>query len=128
MPNENVEQLSARHCLEGLKEEKYMTGSDGGVPRPPRDGSDCAKLNEETTLNSVDSAVLATVKKDDVLTVHAQSPRGPLVALGRNGTIVGSITSASLARFLDCIEKGFEYVFRVQSIKGGQVIVVVRPK
>lgn len=105
-----------------------MTGSGGGVPRPPGGGSDCAKLHEETTLNSVDPGVLATVKKDEVLTVHAQSPRGPLVALNRNGAIVGSITSASLAKFLDCIEKGFEYVAIVQSIKGGQVIVVVRPK
>jgi hypothetical protein len=105
-----------------------MTGGGGGVPRPPRDGSDCAKLHEQTTLNSVDPRVLATISKDDVLTVHAETPRGPLLALTRGGAIVGSITSASLAKFLDCIENGFEYVAIVQSVKGGQVIVVVRPK
>lgn len=103
-----------------------MSGGGGG--QRPENGSDCARLREQTTLNSVDPAIVANLKKDDVLTVHAQSARGPLVALNDTGAVVGSITSASLAKFLACIEKGFEYVAVVQSVKGGQVVVVVRPK
>jgi uncharacterized membrane protein YeaQ/YmgE (transglycosylase-associated protein family) len=104
-----------------------MTGG-GPTPRPPGNGSDCAKLHEQTTLNSVDPNVLSTIKKDDILTIHAQSPRGPLVVLNQSGGVVGSITSASLAKILDCINDGFEYVAIVQSVKGGQVIVLIRPK
>jgi hypothetical protein len=107
-----------------------MSGNSGSgpTPRPPGNGSDCTKLHETTALNSVDPAVVSTIKKDDVLPVHAESPRGPLLVQNQRGATVGSVTSASLARILDCINNGFEYVAIVQSVRGGQVVVLIRPK
>jgi hypothetical protein len=106
-----------------------MSGGGGGIERPTGGGgSDCAQLHVQTTLNSVDQSVVALLKKDDVLSVQAKAKRGPLLAVTAGGSVAGSITSASLARLLDCIEKGFEYVAVVQSVKAGEVVVVVRPK
>jgi CTP-dependent riboflavin kinase len=103
-----------------------MSGGGGGFDRPPGGQVDCADIREQTNLNSVDAAVAATVTKNDVLTVRAQTRKGPLVALTDKGSIVGSITSASLARILECIAEGHKYVAQVQSVQGGQVSVLVR--
>ena len=103
-----------------------MSGGPGG-PRPD-EGPNCADIQERTPLNSVNPSTLAGLQKGDVLQVQAEGPTGPLRAINDAGEAVGSITSAALARLLSCIQQGFEYVAIVQSIKGGQVIVIVRPK
>lgn len=104
-----------------------MSGSGGGIDRP-RNGPDCANLQETTNLNSVDAGVAATIKPNDQLAVSAQTPRGPLLAVTTRGEAVGSITSASLARILECINQGFHFVAIVQSITGGRIVVEVRPE
>ncbi len=104
-----------------------MTGSDGPGPRPePR--SNCASLREKTTLNSVNPVTATQLRKGNILAVHAQSPTGPLVALNDNGQIVGSVTSASAAQILACIEQDYEFVAEVQQVSGAQIIVLIRPR
>jgi hypothetical protein len=102
-------------------------GGGGGIDIPPvGDGVDCESLHEETTLNSANPAVVKTLREGDILTLQAQTPRGPLVAFTANSQEVGSITSALLARILTCIEQGNEYVAEVIKVRGGQVNVEVR--
>jgi hypothetical protein len=63
-----------------------------------------------------------------ILDVRANSPTGPLVAVLNQGQIVGSVTSASAARILECIEDGYEFVAEVLQVNGGQVVVLIRPR
>jgi hypothetical protein len=100
-------------------------GSGGGGNRPNTEAS-CESLSEQTTLNSVDEEVLAGVRVGQVLDVVALSSTGPLAAEDHRGAFVGSITSASLGRILECIDEGHRFVAEVKSISGGQVIVLVR--
>ena len=102
-------------------------GGGGGGDRPDTETS-CEALTDQTTLNSVDAKVLAHVHVRDVLDVVAQSSTGPLAAKDKTRAIVGTITSASLGRILECIDEGHQFVAEVKSINGGQVIVLVRHK
>jgi hypothetical protein len=103
-----------------------MTGGGPG-PRPePR--SNCASLRERTTLNSVDPAAVNLLHAGTILDVRANSPTGPLVAVLNQVQIVGSVTSASAARILECIEDGYEFVAEVLQVNGGQVVVLIRPR
>jgi hypothetical protein len=102
-------------------------GGGGGIDVPSGGGgSSCESLHEETTLNSANPSVVATLREEDVLTLAARGPRGPLVALTAAGQEAGSITSALLARILACIAEGHEYIAEVRKVRGGQVTVEVR--
>ena len=102
------------------------SGRGGPIERPPT--SDCSTLRDKTPLNSVDSDVLRGVNIGDILPVTAQGDRGPLVVTNKNGEVLGSITSMKLAALLRCINDGFEFVAEVESISGGQVVVLIRAK
>jgi hypothetical protein len=110
-----------------------MTGSGGGGGSyggggGGNDNFDCESVNERTPLNSVNREVAATVKVGDVLDVVAQSDTGPLVVETIDSAILGSITSAKLARILDCIRKGFSFVAEIVEVSGGKVVIVLRPE
>jgi len=106
-----------------------MSGSDRGTHSPRGQEHDCASLFEETVLNSPNPSVISKLKRDDVLELQVQRKGRAHVLVALKGTeIAGSITSALLAKIIDCIEKGFEYVAIVKTIRGGACTVQIRPK
>lgn len=111
------------------------SGSNSGSSddwRPPStggSGSDKCAISEKTVLNSPDPAVVATLKPGATLEVRLETtPRKRLVAVAGNGQTAGSITSARLVDFIECIEAGSEYIADVLAISGGRVEIEVRPK
>lgn len=112
--------------------------SGGGPDNTPRDwrqpstgagGPDKCAISEKTVLNSPDQSVIATLKVGDALEVRLETtPRKRLVAVAGGNKIAGSITSARLVDFIECIEAGSEYMADVLSIQGGRVEIEIRPK
>lgn len=102
-------------------------GGGGGGPSPPS-GIDCLRLVIRTTLNSPNPAVVKKLKKNDVLTIDVQGPRGPVAALDGTGQTAGTITAQELLDLIKCIDDGFEYVAIVRDVSGGKVDVEIRPK
>lgn len=97
-------------------------GKDGPAAADP-----CAIL-EITLLNSVNAAVLASVKPGDLLmVVYQPGPPQLLLAQTQAGLTVGSITSPSMARLILCIQKGYKYEAQVLGIRGGVCQVRVQP-
>ncbi len=90
-------------------------GGDGGGEPDPCD------ISELTNLNSVNAAVLATLRVGDVLTVVYQpGPPARLVAVAASGATVGSITSPSMAQIILCITRGgHSYEATIVAIRGG---------
>ncbi|MES1200036.1 MAG: hypothetical protein ABUS57_01130 [Pseudomonadota bacterium] len=106
-------------------------GSSGDWRQPAggKSGPDKCAISERTVLNSPDQAVVATLKVGAILEVRLETaPRKRLVAVAASNKIAGSITSARLVDFIECIEGGSEYVADVLSIQGGRVEIEVRPK
>ena len=106
-------------------------GSSGDWRQPSGGaaGSDKCAISEKTVLNSPDPAVISTLKAGATLEVRLETiPRKRLVAVAADNKIAGSITSARLVDFIECIESGSEYLADVLSIQGGRVEVEVRPK
>ena len=103
-----------------------MGGSGGGGEPSP----DCASLVVETTLNSPDDAVVASLTKGDRLTVEIHVDgigASSLVAKNSAGQIAGSLTPPSLIIILKCIQNGFRYVAIVlNDVTGGVVRVRIQ--
>lgn len=89
----------------------------------------CDSIFEKTILNSPQAAVLAKLKKGDVLKIliHETDGRKSLVAVF-NGEIAGSITSASLSTIKNCMDQGYTYIAIVDSVDGGRCTVLIRPE
>lgn len=105
-----------------------MSGSGGGtwIDQPT---DDCARLAQQTTLNSPDKAVLGRLQKGDVLDVRVTKVgKGVIVEALRNGQVAGSITSSIIQRLAECVEKGYEYVAEVIDVQGGACRIHVRLK
>lgn len=106
-----------------------MSGSSSGPPSPRGSEQDCASLFEETVLNSPNPSVISRLKLGDVLDLQVHRTGKAVVLLALHGTeTAGSITSTLMAKIIDCIGKGFEYVAIVKSIRGGACTVQIRPK
>lgn len=106
-------------------------GSSGDWRQPSAgaSGSDKCAISEKTILNSPDRAVVSTLKVGMALEVRLETtPRKRLVAVAANSKIAGSITSARLVDFIECIESGSEYLADVLGVQGGRVEVEIRPK
>jgi hypothetical protein len=99
---------------------------DGGREPPP----DPCNITENTTLNSPDRTVLASLRVGDMLTVVFQpGPPRRLVAEQSPGVVAGSITSPSMLQIIQCISRdGHAYVAEVLSIRGAICQVRVRPR
>lgn len=103
-----------------------MSGSGGGGGgSTPDDIVDCASISFKTILNSPNSSVIAQLKPSDILKLKLKSPTGPLVAITKEGKEAGSITSAMLARLIECITGGHKYIAKVIEIDGGKCEVHV---
>lgn len=96
-------------------------GSSGGAGGP----NPCM-FSEIAILASPNPPVIAALAVGSVLTVVLQQvPLRVVVMTG--GAIAGSITSARLADFIQCIRAGQLYEARVTQINGGAVTVEVYP-
>jgi len=91
------------------------------------DEVDCASLFEKTIINSPDPDVVDELKIGDVLHVTLGDKREILVVTD-SGDTAGSITSARMLDFINCIEKGFSYVAIVKAVAGGRTDVEIRPE
>lgn len=106
-----------------------MSGSGGGtwIDQP---GDDCARLSQQTTLNSPNRSVLSQLKKGDVLDVRVNKQgKGVVVEALYFAQVAGTITSSIIQRLAECVEKGHEYVAEViDDVKGGACRVHIRSK
>lgn len=106
-----------------------MSGSGGGtwIDQP---SDDCARLSQQTTLNSPNRDVLNDLKKGTVLDIRVNKEgKGVVVEAVHLGKVAGTITSSIIQRLVECIEKGYEYVAEViEDVKGGACRVHVRSK
>ena len=103
---------------------RHIMSGHGGVGPSSDPVLNCATLSGSTRLNSpqknvIEKLVIGT-KLDLVLTEM-------IVEAHFNGEIAGTITWTNLARMIECIEDGYEYVAHVRSIEGGAIQVDIRP-
>lgn len=105
-------------------------GGGGGVPfgQVVDSRRDCTNIFERTILSSPVPEVLASLSVDDVLNLELRGDRGPLVAVAPDGRHAGSVTSASLADLIRCINEGHAYIALVLSLDRGRCEVEIRPR
>ena len=106
-----------------------MSGSGGGGGWVDQPTDDCARLAQQTTLNSPNRMVLSGLQKGDLLEVRVSKiGRGVVVEAVRNNQVAGSITSSIIQKLAECVENGYEYVAEVLDIQGGACRIHVRVK
>lgn len=104
---------SPRPTPKPVKPKKPSGGGGGGDPNP-------CDIDNVTTLNSPNPAVLKTLKKGDILdVVLVTAPRRGLQAKKAADT-AGSITFPQMGQVMACIDAGEIYHAEVISISGGQ--------
>lgn len=89
-------------------------GQGGGRIAPE---AGCGDLAEALVLMSPDPAVLKRLNPGDDLKVER---RGKPVVAVFEGEIAGAIVLAELTRLINCIDRGFKFVFTVSAINGGR--------
>lgn len=98
-------------------------GSGGGSGANP-----CATLMATTILNSPKAAVLAHLQPGQVLDVGLRAGSPGVVVATWKGQEAGSITFATIATLINCLNAGFSFVADVLSVNGGRCEVRVRPE
>lgn len=86
---------------------------------------DCRQLIVHTQLLSPDEAVLATLKKGDVLEIAINAKTSVCVAK-KGALVAGTIINIQLSRLMQCIKKGNDYEAIVRSISGGHCAVTIK--
>lgn len=100
-------------------------GAAGGVaPNDP------CNIVEDTTLNSPNRNVLASLRAGDSLSVEFEAgPPQRLIARHGSGAIAGSITSPSMLQIIQCITQGgVSYVAEVLAVRGAVCQIRIRPQ
>jgi|ERR1700733_9375080 len=113
----------------GGRSGRIGSGGAGDAGGGGDSSTDCGLLIVETTLNSPVSAVVASLKKGNRLTVEIQVGAGGANSLvaKHSGQIAGSLTPPSLITILNCIQSGFQYVAVVlNDVTGGVVRVRIQ--
>lgn len=101
------------------------SGSGGGLPDEP---TSCL-FTFQTTLNSPNLGVLASLKVDDVLDVQILSQQPEIIgAVHASLGLAGTITSQQVTRLLNCLRGGFHYDAIVIEIRSPICRVEVRPR
>lgn len=106
-----------------------MSGGPGGVSTGGRGGEPeltCETLILNTVLNSPNPEVVSGLDEGDALDIKVQGKS--LIAVTQGGGIAGSITLPLMAKILECIRQGFEYVAIVKKIDGGRCDIEIRPR
>src|SRR5688572_20938010 len=98
-------------------------GGGGGDYHPKRD---CSDLVIDTQLSSPKPAVVAQIKKGDVLQVGTiVQGSTTTVVVTHQGKLAGGLASSEVNELRECLAKGFKYEAKVLEKKGGQVRVLV---
>jgi len=87
----------------------------------------CDKLGFECQLHSPNPAVVPQLSVGDLLTIQLTQGARLVAEAYWHGQVAGSILSAQLQKFLDCLQQGYSYQATVLSITGGSVRVRVMP-
>lgn len=86
----------------------------------------CETLVVRTPLNSPNPDVVPQLRKGQVLAIELRGTS--LIVLTAGGLTAGSITSVKIAKIVECIRKGFQYVALILEIRGGHCELEVRPR
>ncbi|WP_417733932.1 hypothetical protein [Roseovarius sp.] len=100
-------------------------GGGGGDFRPPGGGtrSSC-NIDEIVPVSSPDPNVVGQIRQGMPLeVVAATNPRRVIVVVQSSGETLGSLTWSGLAKLLQCMEDGHDYVASVHSVQNGVVQV-----
>lgn len=100
-------------------------GMGGGGYRGGGTSNQCEDINFETTLFSPVPAVLALIKKRDLLSIEYTPPKGPLMAM-YNRKLAGTIITKQAAQLIVCIQSGVEFIAVVKTISGGSCTVQIK--
>lgn len=98
-----------------------MSGSGGGGPSP-EPVLDCENISFNTDINSPNQQAMEGLNVQDRLSVELRDNR---VAVIRQDTddILGSINWSSIAKLIECLHDGFEFVAVIRSIEDGLIKV-----
>lgn len=122
-----------KNIIYQLPNEGFMSGTGGTVydPTPPR--SACDRLTFRTVLNSPVPSVVRDIQarhshRPVSLEISTETRQGGLqIAVAVfEGQRAGAITSDALARLLECMAQGNNYVADVLSVAGARVEVQVK--
>lgn len=109
------------------------TGGTSYDPTPPL--SPCERLTFRTILNSPVPEVIAEIMRrrsegaDVFLDIEIERRGALRMAVAVWGSQrAGAITADALARLLECMEQGFSYRAKVESVSGARVEVQVERK
>ena len=99
-----------------------MSGSGGSGGPSPDPVLDCAKISFNTDINSPNQQAMEGLNVQDRLSVELRDNK---VVVIRQDTedILGSINWSSIARLIQCLHDGFEFVAVIQSIQDGLIKV-----
>ena len=98
-------------------------GSQGGA-----ESSDPCDINEVTTLNSPNRAILSTLQSGDELNIELEMGPPRQLLAKREDEVAGSITSPNSARIIQCIRSEHrQYAAIVLLIIGGRCDVKIQP-
>jgi len=95
--------------------DKPMGGS-GSTYTPRSRSAGCEDIAFSTAINSPES--LSGLKRGDILSLE-KNARMEIVFKRANGKAVGKLFSSSLLKIINCMNRGFEYSARVESVKDG---------
>jgi len=91
-------------------------GGSGSSYTPGRRSVGCADIEFSTAINSPED--LSGLRPRDILSLE-KNARMEIVFKRANGKAVGKLFSSSLLKIINCMNKGFEYSARVESVEDG---------
>lgn len=102
-----------------------MSGSGPGPSDPSPANDSCLLLSKLKPLASPNPNVLATLKKGDTLTVSSNGTSLDILAPGGDkcGTVISDV-----ARFIECIKEGHEYIAVVTEVNSAKCTIQIRIK
>ena len=96
-------------------------GGGGGGEQP----DDCSGIDVSVTLQSPQPAVVAALRKGDLLRVQLTNGAPPILAVTQAGATAGAIIPPDIKKLVDCLNRGHKFVAEVLQVTGGAVKVRV---
>ena len=105
-----------------------MSGSGGGSGGSNFEPvKDCGSISFNTDVNSPQEHAIVGLEAQDKLDVIL-SNNTVIVVRRDTGDILGSVNWSSIARLIECLQDGFEYVAVVRDIQDGLIKVHISAK
>ncbi|HXS45978.1 MAG TPA: hypothetical protein VN756_00775 [Solirubrobacterales bacterium] len=102
------------------------SGSSSGGGFGGDSGLDCASINFDAFLSSVDPAVVKDVEEGDVLRIELHSDPRALVVVLPDERVLGAVTR-KVRELLRCIQQQVQFRATIKNITGGDVEVHIEP-